>query len=138
MAELLIKGGMVIDGTGNAGYEADVFVKDGKIAEICKIAENEKNKNRSIGFCSGSCTRCWMQGGKLVTPGFINMHSHSDCSVAMYPEMESTLGQGITTEFAGHCGLGVAPVDKYWLYMFPEETGIFQSDPGAHRRHQSL
>ena len=56
MAELLIKGGMVIDGTGNAGYEADVFVKDGKIAKIVKIAKNEKKQNRSVGFCSGSCT----------------------------------------------------------------------------------
>ena len=56
MAELLIKGGMVIDGTGNAGYEAYVFVKDGKIAKIVKIAKNEKKQNRSVGFCSGSCT----------------------------------------------------------------------------------
>ena len=44
MAELLIKGGMVIDGTGNAGYEADVFVKDGKIVKIAKIAKNEKTE----------------------------------------------------------------------------------------------
>ena len=53
MAELLIKGGMVIDGTGNAGYEADVFVKDGKIVKIAKIAKNEKTETSPSD---------WMQG----------------------------------------------------------------------------
>ena len=118
MAELLIKGGMVIDGTGNAGYEADVFVKDGKIAKIVKIAKNEKNKTDPSDFAAAA-VQVLDARGKLVTPGFINMHSHSDCSVAMYPEMESTLGQILA------------------VYV-PGETGIFQSDPGAHRRHQSL
>lgn len=72
--------------------------------------------------------------GKLITPGFINMHSHSDCSAAMYPNMESTLGQDITTEFAGHCGLGVAPVQDNWLYMFPEKrafTKVMPEPPGG-------
>ena len=90
MAELLIKGGMVIDGTGNAGYEADVFVKDGKIAKIVKIAKNEKNKTDPSDFAAAA-VQVLDARGKLVTPGFINMHSHSDCSVALYPEMESTL-----------------------------------------------
>ena len=70
--------------------------------------------------------------GKLITPGFINMHSHSDCSAAMYPNMESTLGQGITTEFVGHCGLGVAPVQDDWLYVSGEK-GIHQGHAGAAR-----
>ena len=128
MAELLIKGGMVIDGTGNAGYEADVFVKDGKIAKIAKIAKNEKTETGPSDFAAADI-QVLDARGKLVTPGFINMHSHSDCSVAMYPEMESTLGQGITTEFAGHCGLGVAPVDQYWLYMFPEKRAFSRVIP---------
>ena len=54
MAELLIKGGMVIDGTGNAGYEADVFVKDGKITKIVKIAKNEKNKTDPSDFAAAA------------------------------------------------------------------------------------
>ena len=128
MAELLIKGGMVIDGTGNAGYEADVFVKDGKIVKIAKIAKNEKTETVPSDFAAADI-QVLDARGKLVTPGFINMHSHSDCSVAMYPEMESTLGQGITTEFAGHCGLGVAPVDQYWLYMFPEKRAFSRVIP---------
>ena len=128
MAELLIKGGMVIDGTGNAGYEADVFVKDGKIVKIAKIAKNEKTETSPSDFAAADI-QVLDARGKLVTPGFINMHSHSDCSVVMYPEMESTLGQGITTEFAGHCGLGVAPVDQYWLYMFPEKRAFSRVIP---------
>lgn len=61
MAELLIKGGMVIDGTGNAGYEADVFVKDGKIAKTQKLRKTKKPKQvRQI--LQRQLYRCWMQG----------------------------------------------------------------------------
>ena len=52
----------------------------------------------------------------------------------VYKRQESTLGQGITTEFAGHCGLGVAPVQDDWLYMFPEKrafTKVMPEPPGG-------
>lgn len=121
MAEFLIQNGTVIDGTGKAGYAADIWVKDGKIRAIGPNLLTVKSISKEIPVINAS--------GKLVTPGFINMHSHADCSVAMYPDMESTLGQGITTEFAGHCGLGVAPVEKYWLYMFPEKRAFTRVIP---------
>lgn len=114
---MLVKGGTVIDGTGSDRYEADVLIKDDKILEI------------GAGLTAPEEAVILDAGGKLVTPGFINMHAHSDCSVVMYPNMESTLGQGITTEFVGHCGLGVAPVEKYWLYMFPEKKAFTKVMP---------
>ena len=57
MAELLIKGGKVIDGTGNAGYEADVFVKDGKIAKIVKTKKTKQVRR----ILQRQLYRCWMQ-----------------------------------------------------------------------------
>ena len=135
MAELLIKGGMVIDGTGNAGYEADVFVKDGKIAKIVKIAKNEKNKTDQSDFAAAA-VQVLDARGKLVTPGFINMHSHSDCSVAMYPEMES--GTGDYHRVCRTLRTGGGTGGQILAVYVPRETGIVQRDPGAHRRHQSL
>ena len=113
---ILIKGGFVIDGTGRPGYSADVLIDGQRITAISP--ELSIHADETV-----SAAGCW------VTPGFINMHSHSDCSAAMHPNMQSTLGQGITTEFAGHCGLGVAPVPEYWIYMYPEKRAFTRVMP---------
>ncbi|MCI8538457.1 MAG: amidohydrolase family protein [Oscillospiraceae bacterium] len=117
MSALLIQNGAVVDGTGRLPYPADVLIHGGEITAVAPCMEVPAG------------ARVIDAAGKLVTPGFINMHAHSDCSAAMYPDMESTLGQGITTEFAGHCGLGVAPVERYWLYMFPEKRAFTRVIP---------
>lgn len=114
---ILIKNSMIVDGTGAKAYKGDVLIENGLISRIGEnIPSPEGGKTIDA-------------KGAYVTPGFINMHSHADCSAAMYPNMESTLGQGITTDFAGHCGLGVAPVEKYWLYMFPEKRAFTKVIP---------
>ena len=122
MAWTLLRGGTVVDGTGSPPFQADVCIRDGVIDAV----------GPDLSAPEGA--QVMDAAGKLITPGFINMHSHSDCSAAMYPNMESTLGQGITTEFAGHCGLGVAPVQHSWLYMFPEKkafTKVMPEPPGG-------
>ena len=122
MAWTLLRGGTVVDGTGSPPFQADVCIRDGVIDTVAPALSAPEG------------ARVIDAAGKLITPGFINMHSHSDCSAAMYPNMESTLGQGITTEFAGHCGLGVAPVQDDWLYMFPEKrafTKVMPEPPGG-------
>ena len=116
MQSILLRGGTVVDGSGGAPYVADVLLQDGWIG---KIGQNL--------CCEGALTVD--ASGMQVTPGFIHMHSHADCSAPMYPNMESSLGQGITTEFAGHCGLGVAPVRDHWIYMFPEKRAFTKVMP---------
>lgn len=116
MQDILLKNGTIVDGSGAAPYTADVLISSGRIAKIGKDLEHA-----SANVIDAS--------GKHITPGFINMHSHADCSAAMYPNMESSLGQGITTEFAGHCGLGVAPVQENWIYMFPEKQAFTRVMP---------
>ncbi len=116
MQSILIQNGTVIDGSGAAPYPADVLIRNGNIAKIGAIPRSEG-------------ARVIDAAGKWVTPGFINMHSHADCSVPIYPNMESALGQGITTEFAGHCGLSVAPVQNHWIYMFPEKKAFTRVMP---------
>ena len=102
MFDVILSGGTIYDGSGSPGKVADIAIKDGVIAEI--------------GYLTDAASRSRIDvSGKAVVPGFIDMHSHADCSVPMWPDMESTLGQGITTCFAGHCGMGVAPVSNYWI-----------------------
>lgn len=102
MFDLLIKNATVIDGSGADRFAADVAVKDGKIVRIAdEITDDAEQVIDAT--------------GRILTPGFFDMHSHADFSVAVYPHMEGLLGQGVTTCFCGHCGMGVAPIDRYYL-----------------------
>ena len=90
MFDLVIKNGTVIDGSGKAGYLADVAVKDGKIACIGNDISDGKRIIDATGFS--------------VTPGFIDSHSHSDAEILSYPEQREKVEQGITTVIGGQCG----------------------------------
>ena len=95
--DLLIKGGTVIDGTGAPGRRADVAVRDGRIVSVGEVG-------------TGSGARTIDATGRFVSPGFIDIHSHSDESVLINSAMESTVHQGVTTVVAGNCGGASAPV----------------------------
>jgi N-acyl-D-aspartate/D-glutamate deacylase len=121
MYDLVIENGKIIDGSGADSYVGDIGIKNKKIEKIGRIPE--KGRGETINA-----------SGKYVTPGFIDMHSHVDCTVPFYPEMESYLGQGITTCFAGHCGMGVAPITDYYMEMILEEqafTKVVPQTPGG-------
>ncbi len=93
--DLLIQGGTVIDGTGADRFAADVAVKDGKIAAVGKI---EDEADRTIDAT-----------GKVVTPGFIDPHTHYDAQMSWDPLVTPTSWHGITTTVIGNCGVGLAP-----------------------------
>ncbi len=97
MLDLVFVGGEVIDGTGRPGIRADLGVRDGRIA--------------AIGDLSGAeCRERVDARGKVVCPGFIDMHTHSDLTLLVNPRAESMVRQGVTTLVVGNCGMGVAPV----------------------------
>ena len=116
MHDLILKNGVLIDGTGTDAYTADVALKDGIISGIGKITGEAALKSIDI-------------TGKTVTPGFIDMHNHGDCEAHLFPDMESAVTQGITTLFTGHCGLSVAPIDKYYVGMFNDEAALAKIVP---------
>ena len=95
--ELLIRGGTVIDGSGRPGDTSDIAVRDGRIAEI----------GRSL---AAGTARTIDAEGLAVTPGFIDIKTHSDFTLPINPKAESKVRQGVTTEIIGHCGFSVAPV----------------------------
>ena len=97
MYDLLIKNVRIIDGTGSPWYRGDVAVRNGKIADIGKINDNEAKD-----IVNGN--------DHYLSPGFIDIHSHSDTSILDYPFAESKLFQGVTTEIGGDCGMSAAPV----------------------------
>jgi len=95
--DLAIIGGLVVDGSGKKGYEADLGIKDGKIARIGSILSGDADGNIDA-------------SGLIVAPGFIDMHGHSDAPLLINPKAESMVRQGVTTEVIGNCGGSIAPL----------------------------
>ena len=95
--DIVIRGGLVIDGSGRPGEIADVAVRDGQIAAL----------GRSVP--TGSA-RTIDAAGLVVAPGFIDIKTHSDFTLPINPKAESKVRQGVTTEIVGHCGFSVAPI----------------------------
>lgn len=96
MHDILIRGGLLFDGSGSAGVPADLAIKDGRIAAI----EPQLNE---------PATKTIDASGMAVAPGFIDIKTHSDFTLPINPKAESKVRQGVTTEIIGHCGFSVAP-----------------------------
>lgn len=101
MLDVLIRGGWVVDGTGNPAFPADVAIESGRIVEVGRLEEG------------ATAERVIDATGKTVCPGFVDPHSHSDFTVLTNPTAESTIRQGVTTEVVGNCGWSYAPVTPY-------------------------
>jgi N-acyl-D-aspartate/D-glutamate deacylase len=97
MYDILIRGGTLIDGSGAAGVRGDLAVAGGRIVAL----------GPSL---AGSAEKIIDAGGLAVTPGFIDIKTHSDFVLPINPKAESKVRQGVTTEIIGHCGFSVAPV----------------------------
>lgn len=93
--DILIKGGLIADGLGGEPIEADVAVADGRIAAVGKI--------------SGSGIEEVDARGLLVTPGFVDIHTHLDGYVTWSTQLDPLPKHGITTAMFGNCGVGFAP-----------------------------
>ena len=108
MEEIIIRGGMIADGTGRPMYRADVAVKDGVIEEIGDLKGRTAEKELDA-------------SGLIVAPGFFDVHSHSDTSFLKDSSSASKLYQGVTTEISGQCGSSPFPSEPGDLF----ECGSF-------------
>ena len=96
--DLVIRGGSVIDGTGSPAFTADIAVEDDRIVEIGKV---EGKGKREIDA-----------DGQIVTPGFVDIHTHLDAQLAWDPIASSSCWHGVTSVVLGNCGVTFAPVAK--------------------------
>ena len=110
MYDLKIVGATIVDGTGADPFTGDIAVTDGRIVEI------------GAGL-TGEATREIDAAGRIVTPGFVDCHTHYDGQVTWDDELNPSAGHGVTTVVMGNCGVGFAPVKpgkEDWLIQLME------------------
>jgi N-acyl-D-amino-acid deacylase len=107
--DLIIRGGTIVDGTGAPGFRGDVAVSDGRIVEVGEV--------------SGPAARTIAADGLMVTPGFVDIHTHYDGQVSWDSVLAPSSIHGVTSAAMGNCGVGFAPAmpDKHdWLIRLLE------------------
>src|SRR5699024_6420857 len=97
-----IDNGLIIDGTNSQPFKGDIIVKGDTIVNI--YPENDHLKEDSFEF-----KKVINAEGLVVSPGFLDIHSHSDVVNFVYESADSKILQGVTTEIAGNCGVGTFP-----------------------------
>jgi N-acyl-D-aspartate/D-glutamate deacylase len=113
--DLLLRGGTVVDGTGREAFPGDVAISEGKIVAV------------EPGI-TGRATRVIDASDRIVSPGFIDIHTHFDAQVIWDPALASTTRHGITSIIAGNCGFTVSPVSPgdgdYIIQMLARVEGM--------------
>ncbi len=113
MHDLVVAGGWVIDGTGGPAFPADVGVDGDRITALGEGLAGTQTLDAS---------------GLYVTPGFVDMHSHSDLQLLAEPEASAKVMQGVVTEVIGQDGLSYAPVDDDTLGVIRRQTAAWNGD----------
>ncbi len=95
MFDLVVRAGNVVDGTGSPPFTADIGVRHGRVAEIGRLSERGRREIDADGL--------------VVTPGFVDIHTHFDGQATWDPILASSSWHGITSVAMGNCGVGFAP-----------------------------
>lgn len=119
-ADLLIRDALVLDGTGAPGVVADVAVTDGRVTAV----DDGRSEARAAG-----AHRTVDAAGRALTPGFIDMHAHSDVQILANPDHTAKVSQGVTLEVLGQDGLSFAPVDERTRTAIRAQIAGWNDDP---------
>ena len=123
MYDLLIKNGKIIDGTGVDAFVADVGIVGDTIAAVGDLDGEQ-------------AVRTIDAEGKVVTPGFIDPHSHNDLNMLIWPENEGNVMQGVTTAISGNCGFSPAPVEDVYVFSAWEYRLCYEAEPSVYTEVQ--
>ena len=110
MYDIIIKNGLIVDGTGGKPYHGYVCIKGETIARVVRY---DSDCGAASSECSGSIPEAALvldAGGHVISPGFIDIHTHSDYSHLSDPLRRSCVGSGLTLEVVGNCGKSAIPV----------------------------
>ena len=103
MYDTLITGANIVDGTGSAPFTGDVAIKDGQIAAV-------SGRDSTQGSIAAEAKEVIDAKGALLTPGWVDVHTHYDGQVTWDDEIDPSFSHGVTTVVMGNCGVGFAPV----------------------------
>jgi N-acyl-D-amino-acid deacylase len=117
MFDTIIRGGTVVDGRGGSPYIADIGIKDGLITEIGHISVEARETIDA--------------DGALVTPGFVDVHTHYDGQLMWDERLDPSFSHGVTTAVAGNCGVGFAPAGTDHRRQLVELMEGVEDIPGA-------
>lgn len=112
--DILFRGAKIVDGSGAPWYRGDVGVNNGRIAAVGKLSK--ENANQVIDVCD-----------RVLCPGFIDVHTHSDFIVFRDPVMLPKLRQGVTTQMVGQCGQSAAPVNEKYAGLLESYLGFIMA-----------
>ncbi len=104
MHDLVIRRGTIADGTGGELFDADIAVDDGRISAVGRVPDRGSEEIDA--------------DGAIVTPGFVDIHTHYDGQATWDPVLAPSIHHGVTTVMMGNCGVGFAPIrpgSEQWL-----------------------
>lgn len=102
--DLILRNARIVDGTGAPGRDGAVAISGGDIA--------------AVGDVAGTATREIDAGGRVVAPGFVDVHAHDDGAVVRDPRVDFKIMQGVTTDVVGNCGAGNAPANDRFRSLY--------------------
>jgi N-acyl-D-amino-acid deacylase len=114
--DLVLANGRILDGCGNPWFWGDLAIRQGHIVEIAPAGTLQGTQAIDI-------------AGRFVSPGFIDIHTHSDLSILVNRRAESAVRQGVTTQLIGNCGMSPAPVDDTHISEMHRQWGPISAQP---------
>src|SRR4249920_3105779 len=117
MYDLLIRAGTIVDGSGAKPFIGDVAIENGRIV--------------AVGRVQGAARRTLDADGLLITPGFVDIHTHYDGQATWDPLLTPSCWHGVTTAVMGNCGVGFAPVEPSRREFIVELMEGVEDIPGA-------